>query len=479
MITLKVVPLFGSGIFGKSAVVTRQRRLNVYLENRQDGDKSKVVIFGTPGLMPQFSPGVSVNSPMRGMLGTQTSLYVAAFNKFLSLSPSGATLASYTLQTQSGNVSMANNATQVVLVDGSHGYLYTPGSHTFATIGASFPNGANTVTFVSGFFVAEQPGSQNFWVSNAFDGSVWNSLAFAAASAYSGNIVAVDNLSGNLVIFSQDHFEMWQNAGLQPMPFAPILSATYQFGLAAIFSRAHVSDSLLFLAQNTEGQVQIVQLRGFNAKVVSTPDIDYIVNGFTTFSDAVALSYGVDTHKFYQITFPSANRSFLYDTSTDIWSEVQTGASILPVRHTGNLSTSYAGGTLISDYATNQIYMMSPDTYTDNGVTVAREIVTRHVSSSFNRIRPSAMYLDMETGVGITSGQGSNPQVMLQYSKDNGRTWSAERWASLGKTGIYLNRVIWRRFGSSRDCTFRIRMTEPVKFVITDGAMKIRQKRAA
>jgi hypothetical protein len=479
VITLRVVPLFGSGIAGKSYVVTRQRRLNVYMELREDGDKTKVAIYGTPGLVAAFQPATPSNLPMRGMLGTQSALYLAAYNQFQSVTSNGTALATGMLNTIAGNVSMANNATQVVIADGANGYLFTPATSTFSTIGASFPNGARTVTFVAGFFVAEQPGSQQFWVSNVNDGSTWNSLAFASASAFSDNILAVDNLSGNLVLFSQQHMEFWQNQGLNPEPFAPILSAANEFGLAAIFSRAHVDQSLIFLAQNREGQAQFCQATGFNVQPISNPDLDSIVNSFSVVSDAVALSYGIDKHKFYQCTFPTANRSFLYDTASRLWSEVQTGPSVIPVRHTGNLSAYYGGATLISDYATNQVYTLSPTTYTDNGTTIIRELITRHVLSAFNRIRISNVYIDMETGVGLQSGQGSNPQVMLQYSKDNGRTWSAERWVSAGIVGNYLARVIWRRFGSTRDATFRIRMSDPVKFVVTEGAMKIRQKRAA
>ena len=476
MIPLKVVPLFGSGIANKSYVVTRQRRLNVYFERREDKDKTAVAVYGTPGLVAAFQLSTPLGLPVRGLLGTQTALYVVAYNQFQSVTSTGVSLFTGTMGTTVGQCSLAFNTTQVVIVDGVAGYLYNPALVTFAAIGASFPSGAKTVTFVSSFFVVEQPGSQQFWVSNANDGSVWNALAFASASSFSDNILAVDNLQGNLLLFAQQHMEFWQNVGTTPQPFAPILSAANEFGLAAIFSRAHVDQSLIFLAQTREGQVQFVQVRGFNAAVISDPDIGSIINGFSSVSDAVAMSYEVDEHKFYQVSFPTANRSFLFDVSTGIWSEMQTGSSVIPARHLGNLSTYYAGKTLVSDYASNQVYTLSSSAYTDNGQVIIRELITRHVLSGFNRIRISSLYLDMETGVGLQAGQGSNPQIMLQYSKDNGRTWSAERWASSGLVGNYIARVIWRRFGSTRDATFRIRMSDPVKFVITEGAMKIRQK---
>jgi hypothetical protein len=410
------------------------------------------------------------------MLGTQSALYLCAYDQFQSVTGMGTVLASGTLNTTAGLCSLAFNATQVVIVDGAEGYLFLPASSSFSIIPPSFPNGAKTVTFVSSFFVAEQPGTQQFWVSNANDGSVWGALAFASASSFSDNLVAVDNLSGNLILFSEQHMEFWQNVGSTPQPFAPILSAANEFGLAAIFSRAHVDQSIIFLAQTREGQVQFVQVTGFNPQVVSTPDLDSIVNGFSTVSDAVALSYETDKHKMYQVSFPSANRTFLFDTSTELWSEAQTGASIVPTRHWGNLSAYFQGGTVISDYAANQVYTLSPTQYTDNGQIIPREVITRHVMSNFNRFRISLLYLDMETGVGLQSGQGSNPQIMLEYSKDNGRTWASQRWASSGLVGQYLTRVIWRRFGSTRDATFRVRMTDPVKFVITEGAIKLQER---
>jgi hypothetical protein len=476
MITLTPVPLFGSGIYGKSYVITRQRRLNVYMEQRQDGDKSRIVVYGTPGMVPTFT---IAGLPVRGLLGTQTALFSVSGNQFQQLTANGSAVVARTLSSSVGNLSMATNNTQVVVADGFTGYLYTLASQAFSVQSASFPSNAKTVTYASGFFVAEAPGTQQFWVSNFNDGSTWNALAFASASAYPDRILAVDNLSGNLVTFSEQHYEFWQNAGLAPQPFAPIVSAAGEYGLAAVFSRAHVQDNLIFLAQTRQGPVTFVRLQGFSAAPISNPDLDYIINQFPRTSDAVACSYGTDVHRFYQVTFPTANRSFLYDMATDLWTEMQTGPSVSPVRHLANLSAYLAGNTYVSDYKSNQIYVFSPTTYTDAGQTIVREIVTRHTTSAFNRFRVSSLYLDMETGVGLQNAQGSAPQVMLQYSKDNGRTWSAERWKDMGAAGKYLTRVWWRRFGSTFDATFRIRMTDPVKFVIAEGAMKVRRKRAA
>jgi Neuraminidase (sialidase) len=69
----------------------------------------------------------------------------------------------------------------------------------------------------------------------------------------------------------------------------------------------------------------------------------------------------------------------------------------------------------------------------------------------------------MEAGAGLTSGQGSDPQIMLDWSDDGGRTWSNELWRSAGKIGEYRHRAIWNRLGRFRRRTLRIRKSDPVK----------------
>lgn len=477
-IRLRTIPLFGTGVVSKSFVSTRQRRLNVYFEIRQDKDKSRFAVYGTPGLV-SFGVINPNNLPIRSILGSDDALYIiigSVLYRLTQLSPAIIYTSVGGLTSRAGYCSLAANASQVLIADGSQGNLYNISKNVMTSIGASFPNSAKTVTYVSGFFVAEEPGSQRFWVSNFNDGSTWNGLAFASASAYPGNIVAVDNLQGNLVVFSTDHLEFWQNVGASPEPFQPIVSAAREYGLGALWSRAHVAESMCFLGQNTEGQFQVIQMSGYNLQVISTPDIDFLINSFPDASSAVGLSYGADSHKFYQITFPTTNRSFIYDNSTQMWGEAQTGVSVVPVRHLGDLSTPYKGQIIVSGYNNNQIYTFDQNVYTDNGIVNAREIISRHTLSNFNRIRISQLYLDMETGVGLQSGPGSDPMVTVSYSKDNGHTWASERSVSLGKVGEYMKRVVLRRFGSTRDAIFKIRMTDPVKFVLTDAAMTIKER---
>lgn len=480
---LKKVRIFGEGIFSKSPVVTRQRRLNCYLEPRKDQDKSSIVCYGTPGLRLAFNASTPSNNPMRGLVGNDTGLYVVAGNQVESLSVAGAVLKAGAINTSTGLVGMALNPTQLIIVDGSAGYIFTPSTGAVAVIGASFPNGAKTVTYCNGFFICEDPGTNEFFVSALNDGTTWPGLSFAAAVQAIDGIYAVDTLGGLLIIFSGGHLEFWQNAGSTPEPFVYIQNSASMYGLQAIYSRVHVGDSLLFLChtgggsfQNSSGSYQIARIRGYSVEIVSTTDIDNILQTMaatTTIADCTAFSYQQDSHHFAQFNFPTANRSLLLDTTTLLWSEVQSGiTSGYAARHLANLGCQAYNQAFFSDYGNGNVYQFDPNVFTDNGSMIVREVVTPCALEDFNTFRVAQIYLDMRTGVGLSNPalQGYAPQVELSIARDN-RDFGVPRRFSLGKLGQYWQRVNSRRWGRMKQGNLKVRMTDPVPFEITSGAM--------
>ena len=126
----------------------------------------------------------------------------------------------------------------------------------------------------------------------------------------------------------------------------------------------------------------------------------------------------------------------------------------------------------MSDYVNGNLYQISPTTYTDNGIPIKRLLQSKHLGDG-NNISIDELFLDMETGVGLQNGQGSNPQIMLEVSKDGGRVFGNQRLLGFGKVGQYQSpRAIARRVANGRDIVLRVSMTDPVKFVIVrEGAM--------
>lgn len=467
MAKLSKMTLLGSGMKSLSEVVTAQRRLNCFYDRREDEDKNSFILRGTPGSISRFTMPAS---PIRGWRVIRNILYVVAGTRLCSIDSEGEVKTLGSLTTGLGNVSLADNGIELGIVDGSKGYIFTIATSALVQISdPNFPNGATTISFLNGRFQVEKAGSRQYYISQPYAGAVWTPVTFASKENSSDDIRAVQVLNGNLILWGDTAMEFWQDVGASPVPYRRINGASQTWGLAAKWSRAELSNTLVFLGQNPQGRVQVLKLNGYTPVRISTSDVENIINGFEEFSDAVALTYMIDGHAMYQLTFPTGNRSFLYDDLTSVWQEVQTGLS-LQNRHFANLGIVFNTLNYVSDASTGIVYELTDAVLTDNGAPIKRQAVSRHIRNDGNEFPIDEVLLDMETGVGLQMGQGKDPKIMMRVSKDGGRTFGYERWTTIGKVGQYYSpRVIWQRLGSSRDFVFEFTLTDPVKFIITSA----------
>jgi Phage stabilisation protein len=330
----------------------------------------------------------------------------------------------------------------------------------------AFPNGAKTLTVNDGFFIVEQANTGNFFVSENQDGSQWDADSSGVMESFSDTIVAVDSYSGMLCLMGLQSIEFWIDQGLTPLPYQRINGAQQNWGLAARFGRAHFLNSIAFLGQDQVGMVQVLLIQGYVPTQISNDDIESIINSFPVINDCVMLSYDLNGHQMLQLNFPTANRSFLYDGTVQIWSEIQSGTAEYS-RHLSGLGVAFNYSNYMSDYQSGNIYLLSPDVFTDNGFLIKRELITKHLNLGGNSFTVAEIWLDFDLGDGTQTGLGQNPKISMSFSKDNGKTWSKERFKSVGKVGQYQGpRVTWRMVGSARDMVFRFRMTDPVPFSI-------------
>lgn len=452
------VPLFGIGQDGKSHTVTAQQHVNLYAEITSD--KSQIAFYGTPGTTLRKSFG---DTPVRGWIAIDDLYYLVHRGTLYSVNNAGTATSLGTLNTIAGRVDMAYNGTLILIVDGTNGYTFTISGSTFAQIvDADFPNGANTCTWLDGQFVVDSgTGSEQFFTSPT--GTAWDALDFASAESNPDGIVRVFSDNGEIIIGGSNTTEFWGNVGAADFSFAAIKGSTQEIGLAARWSMCKFNSGIAAVMKPNAGQVQVMFISGYVPKPISTQEVDSIINGYAAVSDATAYAYMLGGHPMLQVNFPTPQESWLYDASTGMWSRLEYGLE--GARHRGELQLDYLNKTIIADYSTGDIYNLRSDTYTDNGEAIARELVTRHLFKGNKRTPIHQLYVDMQVGVGLATGQGSNPQVMLQISKNNGASWGAELWREIGAVGNYLQRVVWRRLGIARDWLFKLRITDPVKVV--------------
>ena len=134
----------------------------------------------------------------------------------------------------------------------------------------------------------------------------------------------------------------------------------------------------------------------------------------------------------------------------------------------------YVGG-----YGDGIIYEISNTTYTDNGATIRRTRTAPPVlSTNRERLFFHRIELEFKAGTGLATGTGSDPQAMLSWSNDGGRTWSSEYWTDIGEIGEYTTRAIWRRTGQARQRMFRLEVSDPIECVIVGSYADITKGRA-
>lgn len=460
--SLQPVPLFGIGNQGKSLNVDAQQRTNLYVEVNQDKrEKNTLTLYPTPGLVEFADFG---STPIRGIWEVSGVLYVAHKDKFYALLNSGQYGAVGTLLTSEGLVSITDNGAQLCLVDGQYGYVFDRATLAFTRITAEGFPAANHVDFSDGRFVVNKAGTGEFYISDQYDGLNWDALNFATAETTPDLLVRVMSDSGILLLFGEKTIEPWGNMGALDFPYSRIGAGAIEWGLAARWSLCKFMDSLIFLRKNRLGQVQVCLHASGSAQGVSTPEMDTVFGQYTSVKDAVAFSYMLGGHPFYQITFPSANATWLFDGHSRSWSKLSSGGG----RHRANLYAQMNEKNFVTDYENGKIYQLKEGVYTDAGETIVREFVSRHLGSGdFSSL--SSLWLEMEAGVGDQVGQGYDPQIMMSVSRDGGHTYGPEQWRSFGKVGEYTRRAKWNRVGRARDWTFKFRITDPVKTVFTQA----------
>ena len=482
---MPIVPLWDEGEGYRSFPISRQRRINCYIEQRssfsnysiQGPDKSPIALYGTHGLTLFANIG---SAPVRGartVLSTSTS-YLVAGNTVYLINPAGVTTVIGTIATNSGRVSMTDNGTQLLLVDGGTpvgGYIIVIATGVMTPIGdTNFPDGATTATFLGGYFIVNKVGTGQFWWLNVYDGTTWNALQFATAEYDPDNLLAVSVSQGQLQLWGERTIELWQLSGDSRI-FARIGGSGVEWGLGSVFSIDRFGDNMIYLAHNRMGQFQVAILSGATSTPVSTAEVEYDLNQQSSLSGATAYSYLYFGHLMYQINF--AAKSYLYDGTSNAWSEVGSNPLGIypPGRHYGEVRFELNAIPYVTDYRNGNIYKVDAFNFTDNGDPIIFEADMKHVfepNLGFQTI--DEFQMDMETGVGTQTGQGVNPQIMFSVSRDGGRTFGNERQLAIGAQGAYYNKCFALGLGCSRDFVAKIKISDPVKRAFANAQLRVR-----
>ncbi len=504
---MPVISLLGQTYTARSLSVHGETCINWYPEKILKDDPSvisvaqgyqehDVVLYPTPGTISRCDTS---QPSVRGMMEYNGTIYAVAGTTFYSLTQGtdGVTLTAAVLgqlptYPSLGPVSIITNGVlgqQILICDGTNKYVYNLVTMSFATMSDPVGVTAALACYMDGYGIFPAQNTSQFYLTALTDFSTItqpdSTIASAEVNTKPDSVIATAVLGQYLYVFCKKGTEVWYDAGTTniagvttSMPFARVTQNYLERGCVAPFSIAKGQQSLFWLTENDYGQGRIAKVdTNSNASIISTIPIMDMISGFSKISDAIAYVYSDRGHEFYVITFPTADKTLVYDLDAQVWHTRSTartaapGMGVIQGRHIGNCYAFLNGVHYVGDYNSGKIYQMSTAYFTDNGTTITRERTSMHLASDNKRISGTRLEIDMNKGSGLTSGQGSNPMVSLEVSKDGGHTFTNKGLKSFGALGNYLSRVYWTLLGTSRDWVFRIRLTDPVDHVIIKGIL--------
>lgn len=441
--------------------ISVQRTVNAYAETEPANMKTPVAVFGAPGITTHTTCGTG---PIRGFQVMNGIAYAVSGMDFYEFDTNGVATLRGTGILGSAPVGISNNGLQVVIVNGAQGYTYDQATTTFLPIVDPDFNPANTVTFFDSFMVFDWVDTNKFFISAPLDATDYDPLDFASAEVQPDLVIGVMNQLESLLIFGEHSIETWFDAGAVDFPFQRYDGATVERGCIAPLSIIKEDNSVFFLGDDG----MFYRLNGVLPVRVSTHAIEQEWATYDTIEDAYAFSYTVGGHKFVTLSFASGDACWVYDIATGLWHERE---SIDPLgnatRWRGICTCQAYGKTFIGDLLSGKVGFIDATVYTEFDDDTIMRLVSPTMHNDRKRLFMSRFELDVQTGVGLANGQGSDPQVMLRFSNDGGATWNSyQPWQSMGALGAYTKRLRWLRLGQARSRVIEVSISDPVKRVV-------------
>jgi hypothetical protein len=412
----------------RSKSIAAQRIVNGYLEKTTDNADNPVVFVGSYGIDDFAVLGVG---SLRGGRVINDVAYVVAGTGLYTVDAVGTETLLGSIP-GADRVSLAGDGTNVAVC--SDGVLYVWDGSTVEV--ATTPVAFETVDSISVYFIGVSGGQ--VYVSDPLDPTTWNGLDFISAEASPDDIVGTIVEKGELFCGGKDTIQAFTVTDSDvPLDRSP--NGIAEIGLLSKYGFAKIDNSIFFPATD--------------CTVRRLDDL--------TSAEKAALHGMCWTeagHNFYGLS--SARWTFVYDASTQLWHQRQSHG--LEYWRPFFALSAYKK-VLVGDQDSSKLGVLDAHTFTEWGEPVTMLGTCNVAEADGKPVFGPMLELMFDRGVGLLAGQGSDPQVMMRQSFDGGKTWTSERWRSLGATGDYLARAMWARCGRARQRIVEFSISDPVR----------------
>lgn len=460
--------------------------LNLFLERDQSPTARSEFIFRmAPGTVQYLNLG---DGPVRGMFSIGGYIYAVAGGNVWQVDPSNIVTLLGTVANDFLPVYMCNDALQTLLVSDGVAYQFTNIAVT-PVPGPPWTRAIDCCFMDSTFFVLDDPGTPTggiIFFSAVNDALSFDPLDFFTAPASANKLVRIFVDHGLLWAFGYLTAQGFVTTPDLFNPFAPDKSQIIQTGIGAINSLQRQDDPinggtfLIWQATNESGFGTIVKKVGADTVKISPPAIDALIQTLSA-GQATSLTFQLDGHVWYQITFPVDNVTLRYDSSLPpemAWSQVgwlnmDTG---LQESHRGNCHARVGPYALVGDRETGILWLINTVIYIDNALGTEEhpiEWVRRGPiwGSTTKLSYVNNFVVSIEAGVGTAESGGDggyDPIFSHRYSWDGGKSWSNNIEQRMGKFGETSVRAWWLQQGSGYLRQDEISGSAPVKTCIIE-----------
>lgn len=468
---MPIVPFVGATYQMEATSFDNQICKNLYPILSESGlSKSVAALRNTPGLELFATLGGGF---IRGGIESANRAFFVSSNTLYEVDSSGNETSRGTLNSYSGSVDMEENPTQIMIIDGVDGYIFNKTTNTLTQItDADFPTPSD-LTFQDGYFIVTEAWSSKLYISALNDGTSWAALDFTTVESSPDDLVGVISDKSNLWLFGTKSTEIFQNTGNPTFPFQRINGAFIETGCAAQATIKLLDNSVFWLGTDANGDAIVWRSNGYNSIRISTQAIEKKIAESTNFNESYSWCYHERGHAFYCVQVKGLTTTLVYDVSVGLWHERSHRNSVTGAdeQHLGQCHIFFNQMHLVGDRKSGNVYKMSLNYYSDNGDPIIKLRRSPHYSQERRLLTHAQFELDMEVGVGLQSGQGSDPLIMMRYSDDGGKTWSNELTRTIGKVGKYKTRVKWNKLGASRDRVYEVSVSDPVFVQINEAIL--------